>query len=283
MIIEGKKIAAQLNASLKKKIDLIQGRKPGLAFILVGNNPSSITYVNMKKKASQKLGIYSQIIHLPENTSHQHLIEEIDKLNLDPLIDAILIQLPLPSHLPVIPTISLLDPTKDVDGFHPYNFGKMLLGDLSGLLPCTPLGIKVLFEKSAIEVEGKHVVILGRSNIVGKPLAAMLMQKHKGCNATVTIAHSHTQNLTDLTRRADILVAAIGMPLFVTKSMVKKGAVVIDVGINKIHGTMVGDVHYAQVAPIASAITPVPGGVGPMTVAMLMRNTYHCFMQRNKR
>lgn len=283
MIIDGKKIAEELNTRLKEKIDKIQGRKPGLTFILVGENAASLTYVRMKKQMSKNLGIVSNIIALPQAITQKELFDTINIVNEDPLVDSILVQLPLPPHINEIETISHLLPEKDVDGFHPYNFGKMLLGDFSGFLPCTPHGIKMLLEKSHIEVEGKHVVIIGRSNIVGKPLAAILMQKQPGCNATVTVAHSRTKNLTELTKTADILVAAMGHPLFIKKEMVKPGATVIDVGMNKLHGKIVGDVDFDQVSKVAAHITPVPKGVGPMTIAMLMQNTYKCFLQRKKK
>lgn len=277
--IDGKKIAGEILETIADKIAYTKGRKPGLAFILVGENPASQTYVRAKKKTCSAIGITSTLIALPSNTTQEEVIRHIQILNHDPLIDGILVQLPLPLHIHDRPIMLSIDPNKDVDGFHPLNMGKMLLGEESGFLPCTPNGIKELLKRSHIPIAGKHVVIIGRSNIVGKPLAAILMQKKPDCNATVTIAHSQSQNLHEITRSGDILVAAIGQARFITKDMVRKGAVVIDVGINRLHdGRLVGDVDYEQVEPLASWITPVPGGVGPMTIAMLMNNTYLSFL-----
>lgn len=280
MIIDGKKIASEILSGIANAIGQT---KPGLAFILVGDNPASLSYVRAKKKTCAAIGIVSTLIELPSNTTQDEVIRQIQALNIDPNIHGILVQLPLPLHIHDRPVMLAIDPNKDVDGFHPLNVGKMLLGEESGFLPCTPNGIKELLKRSHIPIAGKHVVIVGRSNIVGKPLAAILMQKKPDCNATVTIAHSGSENLTEITRSADILVAAIGHPRFITKEMVRKGAVVIDVGINRLHdGTLVGDVDFDQVAPLASWITPVPGGVGPMTIAMLMSNTYLSFLKHLK-
>ncbi len=283
MIIDGKKIALEILNELSHKIAMLPARKPGLAFILVGENPASISYVRAKKKTCLQIGIHSTLIQLSSLTSQEELIKHIAVLNKDPLIDGILVQLPLPLHIHNRPIMLAIDPAKDVDGFHPLNIGKLLLGEESGFIPCTPQGIHELLKRSSIPISGKHVVIVGRSNIVGKPLAALLMQKKSDCNATVTIAHSKSENLKNITKSADILVAAIGQPHFITKDMVKKGAVVIDVGINRLHdGTLQGDVNYPEVAPITSHITPVPGGVGPMTIAMLMNNTYLSFLSHSQ-
>lgn len=280
-IIDGKKIAGEIQGELEKKISTLKGRKPGLAFILVGDNAASQSYVRSKKKACASIGIVSTVIELSAQISEPDLLKQIEKLNMDPAIDGILVQLPLPEHINTQIVTSSIDPTKDVDGFHPTNMGKLLLGEEGGFLPCTPNGIKVLLERSKISVAGKHVVIVGRSNIVGKPLAAILVQKKPGCNATVTLAHSHSNHLSQITGSADILVAAIGKPLFITKEMVKPNATVIDVGINRLEsGELVGDVDFAQVSKVAAHITPVPGGVGPMTIAMLLQNTLTSYLRR---
>ena len=280
--IDGKAIAASILTKLKKRIDAIEGRKPALAFILVGTDPASQTYVAMKKKRCAEVGIESIDYLLDETIEEEQLLSQIDQLNKDPKIDGILIQLPLPQHIKEVKVIEHLDPSKDVDGFHPLNMGKLLRGDPGGFYPCTPYGVATLLQESGIETEGAHVVIIGRSNIVGKPLAALLMQKAKGANATVTIANSATKNLPALCQSADILICAIGSPLFVTADMVREGAVVIDVGINRKDGKIVGDVDYANVHEKCSAITPVPGGVGPMTIAMLLSNTYLSFERRTR-
>jgi methylenetetrahydrofolate dehydrogenase (NADP+)/methenyltetrahydrofolate cyclohydrolase len=273
-IINGKKIALEIQAEIANRVSHLHKRKPGLAFILVGDHPASQTYVRAKKKACAQIGILSTLLELPGTTAQEELLEHIHILNHDPHIDGILIQLPLPLHINDRAVMFAIDPNKDVDGFHPLNIGKLLLGDDTGFLPCTPYGIKELLKRHHIATKGKHVVIVGRSNIVGKPLAAILMQKKPDCNATVTIAHSESENLSEITRSADILIAAIGQPRFIRKEMVRLGAVVIDVGINRlIDGTLVGDVDFMEVAPQTSWITPVPGGVGPMTIAMLMKNT----------
>lgn len=282
-LIDGKKIANELQEEIKQQVASLQGRKPGLAFILVGDNPASQSYVRSKKKACAATGIASTLIELPASTTQAHLIEQIHLLNQDPGIDGILVQLPLPAHIDEKRITAAIDPKKDVDGFHPINVGKMLLGEEDGFLPCTPHGVQILLKKSHIETAGKHVVIVGRSNIVGKPLAAILMQKKAGCNATVTVAHSQSQHLLDLTRSADILIAAIGKAHFITKEMVREGCVVIDVGINRTQdGKIVGDVDFKQVAPLTSFITPVPGGVGPMTIALLLQNTLLSYHRANR-
>ncbi len=274
-LIDGKAIAKKIEEEVAGEIAALPGRKPGLAFVLVGQNPASRTYINAKKKSCARVGILSFDREFPETISQKELIREIGTLNQNPHIDAILIQQPLPSHLHVGEVMTSVSIHKDVDGFHPTNIGNLLLGE-KGLIPCTPRGIHHLLQASGIPIAGKHVVIVGRSNIVGKPLAALLMQKHPDCNATVTVAHSHTKNLKALCQSADILVAATGHPGLITADMVKKGAAVIDVGINRVDGRIVGDVDFDAVAPIAAHITPVPGGVGPMTIAMLLANTLIC-------
>jgi len=276
-LIDGKKIANEIIQEIKDAIAKISGRKPerkpGLAFILVGDNPASQTYVKAKKKACAEVGIQSHLLEFPSTIGQEDLLHQIELLNQNPAIDSILVQLPLPSHINEQVVTMTIDPAKDVDGFHPLNVGKILLGNESAILPCTPHGIQVLLQKSHIPVSGKHVVIVGRSNIVGKPLAAILMQKKPGANATVTVCHSQSSNLPEILQSADILVAAIGQPGFIKKDMVRKGVVVIDVGINRSDGKIVGDVDFKNVAEVASYITPVPGGVGPMTIAMLLQNT----------
>ena len=279
-LIDGRKISAALLKEVELAVGNIVSRKPGLALILVGENPASESYVKSKDKTCTAIQIKSSLIRWPTSITEQELLAQIETLNNDPTIDGILVQLPLPAHINEQTITQAIDPSKDVDGFHPINLGKLLQGDDSAIPPCTPEGIKTILEKCHISVSGKHVVIVGRSNIVGKPLAALLMQKKHGCNATVTLCHSHTKNLAELTRSADILIAAIGKPHFIKRDMVKPGAVVIDVGINRLNGKMVGDVDFDEVAPIASHITPVPGGVGPMTIAMLMKNTLDCFLKR---
>lgn len=234
----------------------------------------------MKKRKCRELGIVSIDKTFPEDISEVTLLSEIDKLNYDPAVHGILVQQPLPKQISTHNIISAVLPEKDVDGFNPVNMGRLALGDLSGFIPCTPLGIQTLLNFYNIPISGQHVVIVGRSNIVGKPLAILLMQKDPSANATVTIAHSGTRNLKEITRSADILIAAIGKPLFITEDMVKKGAAVVDVGINKVGSKMVGDVDYAAIHKIASAITPVPGGVGPMTIAMLMLNTLKSVLKK---
>jgi len=281
MILDGKKLAIEIQNEIAQKISKIEGRKPGLAFILVGNNPASQSYVRSKKKACASTGIVSTTLELAASISQSDLVHQIELLNRDPNIDGILVQLPLPSHIDEKAVTTAIDPKKDVDGFHPLNLGKMLLGENDGFLPCTPYGIKILLEKNRIPTEGKHVVIVGRSNIVGKPLAALLMQKKPHCNATVTVAHSQSENLFAITRSADILIAALGRPLFIKKEMVKPGATVIDVGINRLpDGKLVGDVEFASVSEVAGHITPVPGGVGPMTIAMLLQNTLGSYLKK---
>ncbi|MEM2944341.1 MAG: bifunctional methylenetetrahydrofolate dehydrogenase/methenyltetrahydrofolate cyclohydrolase FolD [Methanomassiliicoccales archaeon] len=280
-LIDGNEIAGQIREELKKKIaDLkSKGVTPGLAVILVGDDPASQVYVRMKGKACEELGLYSETIRLPANYPEEALLKMIDDLNVNPKIHGILVQLPLPDHINETKVLNRIDPEKDVDGFHPVNVGRMLIGD-PGFLPCTPHGIQELLMRSGNSPEGKHVVVVGRSNIVGKPVAAILMQKKPGANATVTVCHSRTKNLPEVTRMGDILIAAMGVPEFIKADMVKEGAVVIDVGVNRVDDPsskkgykLVGDVDFDAVKQKASAITPVPGGVGPMTIVMLMKNT----------
>lgn len=278
--IDGKQISEEICRKLKEDINKTCGRKPGLACVLVGEDPASRIYVTMKINKCQEMGIYSKIIEFSKNVSEKEIIEELAHLNQNRCIDGILVQQPLPKHLSTAKIIEAMGPEKDVDGFHPLNMGKLLLGEGGGFVPCTPLGIVKLLEKCGTQVEGKHVVIVGRSNIVGKPLALLLLQKGKYCNATVTVTHSGTQHLAEQCRRADILIVAIGNPLFIKDTMVKRGAVVIDVGMNRIDKGIVGDVDFESVKEIASKITPVPGGVGPMTIAMLLSNTYKSFKRK---
>lgn len=271
-IIDGKAISAAVRAELKSETEALiasTGVRPGLAVIIVGEDPASQVYVRNKRRACDEIGYYSESYELPANTTQEELNTLVDKLNADPHIHGILCQLPLPKHLDENQVILRIDPKKDVDAFHPYNVGKIMIGDYS-FLPCTPAGVMVLLERSDIDVAGKECVVVGRSNIVGKPQAMLLLH----ANGTVTICHSRTRNLAEVCRRADILIAAIGKPEFFTADMVKEGAVVIDVGMNrKADGKLCGDVDFASVAPKASYITPVPGGVGPMTITMLMKNT----------
>jgi methylenetetrahydrofolate dehydrogenase (NADP+)/methenyltetrahydrofolate cyclohydrolase len=279
-IISGKEIAKSIREELKVKADelIAKGVTPGLTVVLVGEDPASQVYVRAKGKACDKLGIYSDTIKLPAETSEEELLKLIDKINADSKIHGILVQLPLPKHINENKVLMRIDPEKDVDGFHPVNVGKMLVGD-ECFLPCTPHGVQELLVRSGNDPEGKHVVIVGRSNIVGKPVAGILMQKKSGANATVTIAHSRTKNLAELTKCADIIVAAIGKPEFIKADMVKDGVVIIDVGVNQVGETpegkriLKGDVDFEAVKEKATAITPVPGGVGPMTITMLMQNT----------
>lgn len=273
-ILDGKAVAAKIYEELQPRVLRLSasGCQPGLAVILVGDNPASQVYVRNKEKACEKLGIRSFLYHLSEKAETSEILELIDSLNADPKVHGILVQLPLPPHVEERKVLYRISPEKDVDGFHPYNLGRLMIGD-PVFLPCTPWGIQELLIRYGIDTEGKHVVIVGRSTIVGKPLAMMLVQKAKGANATVTVCHTKTADLSEYTKRADILVAACGSPGTITGDMVRQGVVVVDVGINRVEGKLVGDVDFASVAPKASYITPVPGGVGPMTVAMLMANT----------
>lgn len=270
-LIDGKAISASVRADIKAQIDELAaaGIKPGLAVIIVGDNPASRVYVNNKKKACAELGIMSEEYALPAETTEQELIELIETLNSREDIDGILCQLPLPEHIDEKTVINTISPDKDVDAFHPVNVGKIMIGDYS-FLPCTPAGVMELLRRSDIDVCGKNCVVIGRSNIVGKPQAMLLLH----ANATVTVCHSRTKNLAEICREADVIVAAVGKAYFVTADMVKEGAVVIDVGMNRnSEGKLCGDVDFDAVKDKVSAITPVPGGVGPMTITMLMQNT----------
>ena len=273
-------VAEKVYAELRGQIDTLkaQGTTPGLAVVLVGDNPASRAYVRSKDKMCRELGLHSVKLELPEETTPADLLSRIEELNRDPAIHGILVQSPPPKQIDEAAIVRALDPSKDVDGFHPINIAKLALGDATGFVPCTPLGCLRLMEEAGVVVRGAHVVVLGRSMIVGKPLALLLMQK--GVDATVTVVHSRTRNLPTITRSAEIIVAAIGRAGFVRAEHVREGAVVIDVGINRINDVaaprgyrLVGDVAFDEVTPKAAAITPVPGGVGPMTIAMLMANT----------
>jgi methylenetetrahydrofolate dehydrogenase (NADP+)/methenyltetrahydrofolate cyclohydrolase len=274
-LIDGRAIAAQIQRELAARVGELKKRGvvPGLAFVRVGEDAASKVYVGRKEKACAELGIFSETHVLPENCGETTLLGQIKKLNNDVRFHGILVQAPLPKHYSETRVFSAVLPEKDVDGFHPVNVGKLMLGDSPGFLPCTPAGICELLFRFDLKTEGAEVVILGRGNIVGKPLAAMLCQKGSRANATVTICHSATRNIKEHCKRADILIAAIGVPEFVKFDMVKRGAVVIDVGVNRVDGKLVGDVDFKNVQPIAGKITPNPGGVGPMTIAMLMSNT----------
>jgi methylenetetrahydrofolate dehydrogenase (NADP+)/methenyltetrahydrofolate cyclohydrolase len=280
-IIDGKAISSEIKEQLKVKIEDLQkkGKTPGLAAVLVGDNPASEVYVNMKAKACEKVGIHSEVYRYPKDLPESELMEKIDELNRKDTIHGILVQFPTPSQISEEKVILAIDPQKDVDGFHPFNVGMMLAGKPT-FLPCTPLGIQELLVRSGNDPSRKHVVILGRGSLVGRPLAPMLYQKMKGANATVTVCHTGTKDLAGMTKQADILVAAMGKARFVTADMVKPGVVVIDVGTNRIEDAstksgyrLVGDVDFDSVSQVAGAITPVPGGVGPMTIAMLLSNT----------
>jgi len=281
-LLEGKKFATQIKDMVKQEVQLlaeVHGITPGLAVIIVGENPASKVYVANKHKSCTEIGMYSEVVQMPENVTKQELVAQIEALNADPAIDGILLQLPLPKHLQAYEAefLNTIDPSKDVDGFHPVNVGKLAIGQ-EHLVPCTPCGCIKMLELADLEIAGKHAVIIGRSNIVGKPMASLLLARH----ATVTICHSRTVDLASITRQADILVVAIGKPNFVTKDMVKSGAVVIDVGINRIaEKKLVGDVDFEQVKEVAGAITPVPGGVGLLTIAMLLSNTVKAVKLRN--
>ena len=281
-IISGKELAQSLRAELADEVAELQSKhnvSPGLAVILVGENPASMSYVTAKGKAAKELGVYSEQHDMPADTSEADLLAMIDKLNKDEKIHGILVQLPLPDQIDEAKVLLAIDPDKDVDGFHPVNVGRMVLGQ-PAFLPCTPHGVVQMLNRSGYDPEGKHVVVVGRSNIVGKPVAMMLIQKAKGRNATVTICHTRTKDLGAMTRQADILIVAAGKANAVTADMVREGAVVIDVGVNRIPDAskkrgfrLVGDVDFEAVKEKAEAISPVPGGVGPMTITMLMYNT----------
>ena len=275
VLIDGKKVSTQIRGRLEKETAELKtkiGRTPGLATVLVGEDPASAVYVRNKNKICHEIGFQSFGQNLSAETTEEELLDIIKKLNSNDEVNGILVQLPLPDHIDSETILLSIDPEKDVDGFHPINVGKLAIGNAL-LTPCTPTGIIALLDYYKIEIPGKHAVVLGRSNIVGKPVAHLLLQRH----ATVTICHSKTKNLQQVTRQADILIAAVGRPHFVNSDMVKEGTVVIDVGINRVDGKLTGDVDFDQVAEKAGLITPVPGGVGPMTIALLMENTLKAF------
>ena len=282
MLLKGAPAANCILATIKDQIQSHSGA-PGLAVVLVGNNPASEIYVSMKVKRATDLGMVSKSYRKPSDATLSDILALIHQLNCDEDIHGILVQLPLPKHLDTQAILSSISTDKDVDGLHPTNVGKLLLGETDGFVPCTPAGIVELLKYYEISLYGKHVVILGRSNIVGKPLAALLMQKHADTNASVTVLHSQSEHISEITRTADILVSAIGVPLFVTREMISEKTIVIDVGTSRIPAanpkgySLAGDVDFNNVAPVCQAITPVPGGVGPMTVALLMRNTWESF------
>ncbi len=280
-IISGTQIAAEIREELKEGASKLKdkGVTPSLAVVLVGEDPASVSYVAAKAKGAAEVGIHEETIRLPADTPEEEVLKTVDKLNKDPKFHGILVQLPLPKHISTEKVINYISPEKDVDGFHPVNVGKLLRGEPCPV-PCTPHGIQQLLVRSGYDPRGKHVVICGRSNLVGKPLAAILMQKKKGANATVTVCHTGTKDIASFTKQADIVVAAMGSPKTITADMVKDGAVVIDVGVNRVEDRarekgyrLVGDVDFEAVKEKAAAITPVPGGVGPMTVTMLLMNT----------
>lgn len=291
-LIDGKGIAAQVNketATAVAELEQKHGIQPALAVVLIGDDPASRVYVKMKEKRSREMGMRSLKYELPADTEQRVVLELIEKLNRDLQVNGILVQSPPPPQINEQEVVLKIDPGKDVDCFHPYNVGKMLLGDRDGFFPCTPWGVMTLLSRSGIDPAGQHVVIVGRSNIVGKPLMALLAQKASGANATVTVCHSRTRDIKEKCLQADILVAAIGQPEFITEDMVKTGAVVVDVGVNRVDDSsaergyrLIGDVAFKQVEKKASWITPVPGGVGPMTIAMLLQNTLKACKNQNK-
>ncbi len=288
-ILDGAAIALEIRQEIAQGVQQLvaAGRQPpGLAVVIVGEDPASQIYVKSKGKACQEVGMYSETIRLPAETTEAELLAVVDRLNADARIHGFITQLPLPSHINGDQVLNRISPAKDVDGFHPSNVGKVLVGDPTAFRPATPSGIQQMLVRSGIETRGAHAVIVGRSNIVGKPMASLLMQDTQGGNATVTVCHSRSKDLPSLTRQADILVVAIGKPEFVTREMVKPGAVVVDVGINRVEDPshpkgyrIVGDVEFGPVSEVASAITPVPGGVGKMTIAMLLLNTLKAAQQ----
>ncbi|MCU0620896.1 MAG: bifunctional methylenetetrahydrofolate dehydrogenase/methenyltetrahydrofolate cyclohydrolase FolD [Gemmatimonadales bacterium] len=287
-IIDGVALGKTIRAEVATAVAAMapSGRRPGLAVVLVGENPASKAYVGSKEKACQEAGMHSVKVARPETIAEAELLDIIDRLNADPAVHGILVQLPLPKHIDSQKVLDRIDPAKDVDGFHPVNVGKLVIGDPTALRPCTPYGVQQMLIRSGIETKGAHAVVVGRSTIVGKPMANLLIQQGPGGDATVTVCHSRTRDLPAVCRSADILVAAIGKAEFVTRDFVRPGAVVIDVGINRVDDAsvpkgyrLVGDVRYDEVAEVASAITPVPGGVGPMTIAMLMQNTLQAMQQ----
>jgi methylenetetrahydrofolate dehydrogenase (NADP+)/methenyltetrahydrofolate cyclohydrolase len=283
-LIDGNQIAAAIVAELKAEVSALSGRKPCLALVRVGDDPASVSYVKKKDKTAAEIGVTSRVILPPLTISQAELFALIDSLNADPAVDGILVQSPLPKHIDEVAVFRRVAPDKDVDGFNTLNLGKVAQEDETGFVACTPAGIMELLARSGVDLKGKHVVVLGRSLIVGKPVALLALQKKAGANGTVTVCHSATSNLPAITRQADVLIAAIGRAEFVTAELVKPGAVVIDVGINRVPDAakktgyrLTGDVQFETVAPLCAKITPVPGGVGPMTVAMLMKNTVKAY------
>jgi len=286
IILDGKKTSNDIKSELSALVDELMKkgkRPPHLAAVLVGNDGASLTYVGSKVRSCEKIGYQSTLIHLPETTSEDELLEQIHSLNTDKEIDGFIVQLPLPKHIDEEKVLMAVDPHKDVDGFHPTNFGKMAL-DMESFIPATPYGIVELLDRYKIDISGKHAVVIGRSNIVGRPVSILLSRKSSPGNATVTLTHSRTKNLEAITKEADIVVSALGVPNFLTKDMIKEGAIIIDVGITRVpddskpNGYVItGDVDYENVKEKASFITPVPGGVGQMTIAMLLQNTYHAY------
>ncbi|MBI2138440.1 bifunctional 5,10-methylenetetrahydrofolate dehydrogenase/5,10-methenyltetrahydrofolate cyclohydrolase [Candidatus Woesearchaeota archaeon] len=275
-LIDGKKLAEELVSGIKKKAKLMK-EQPGLAFVMVGNNPASEVYVGKKERMCKEAGFYSKVVKLPGDVSQDKLLQAVEALNQDPKIHGFIVQLPLPKHISESLILETILPYKDADGFSPVNLGFLFISR-NRIIPATPKGVMKLIHSTGVDIEGKHAVILGRSNIVGKPVAQLLLQE----NATVTICHSKTQNIEEITRQADILVAAIGNPRFVKKEMVKKGAIVIDVGTTKVMDKLMGDVYFEEVKEVAGYLTPVPGGVGPMTVACLLENTLECMELQKK-
>lgn len=275
-IIDGKEVSKTIKNKVKEEI-MVNNYKPCLLVIMVGNNPASLVYISSKEKACNKAGIEARTIMLPENTSQKELIDVIEKANNDKTVHAILVQLPLPNHMDTKEVIDTIKPEKDVDGLTSTNQGKLVLGNAS-IIPCTPKGILSLFDAYNIDLTGKNAVVIGRSSLVGKPTALVMLQR----NATVTMAHSKTKNLKEICLNSDIIVCAVGKPKLITADMVKEGAIVIDVGINRVYDTIVGDVDYYNVSKLASRITPVPGGVGPMTIASLLENVVECYKIQKK-
>ncbi|MEC8637461.1 MAG: bifunctional methylenetetrahydrofolate dehydrogenase/methenyltetrahydrofolate cyclohydrolase FolD [Bacteroidota bacterium] len=286
IILDGTKTSNDIKSELSVLVDELMKkgkRPPHLAAVLVGNDGASLTYVGSKVRSCEKIGYQSTLIHLPETTSEDELLEQIHSLNTDKEIDGFIVQLPLPKHIDEEKVLMAVDPHKDVDGFHPTNFGKMAL-DMESFIPATPYGIVELLDRYKIDMSGKHAVVIGRSNIVGRPMSILLSRKSSPGNATVTLTHSRTKNLETITKEADIVVSALGVPNFLTQDMIKEGAIIIDVGITRVPDdskpkgyVITGDVDYENVKEKASFITPVPGGVGPMTIAMLLQNTYHAY------
>lgn len=289
-IIDGKKIASDIRVELKAETERLKSENivPGLAVVLVGEDPASVSYVTGKKRACEEVGILSKSFELPEDTSEKDLLDLVEKLNSDNEVNGILVQLPLPKHIDELKVINAISPKKDVDGFHPVSIGNMMIG-VDTFLPCTPYGIIKLLEREGVETEGKEVVVVGRSNTVGAPVANMLLKKGNPGNATVTVCHSRTKDLKEHCLKADILIAAAGSPRMISKDMIKKDAVIIDVGVNRIEDSsrksgfrLVGDVDFDGALEVASKITPVPGGVGPMTITMLMYNTVESAKRANR-